>query len=250
MHKLAGAVAAIAVTLTVAAGSPAATAESPKVRLTSEIQLIPKRTGTAAEPVGARITANVELEARPPDDVPNVITAGRALLPRGIVLHGGDHPRCSKRTLDRDGQQGCPTKSIVGRAGNPALTDARDGFQPKVVLINGGSRTLFAHVTYFYPALFQEVFPLEIEPMRSQRWAYVLRFSIPRSVLTIVEDPIDIPELHVELGAEPASPNYLTTEHRCPKRGFLPYRIELSYERHTAPVTTGRATDRGRIACR
>lgn len=247
MYKLAGAGAAIVVALAVTAGSPAA--EPSKVRLTSEIRLVPKRAGTEMEPKGAEIRGKLRVTgASERDEPPAILTGGRMLMARGIALNGGDYPACELSVIDESGPRGCPKRSQTGygRGGPPPGRDLPVG--PKIEFVNGGYRRLYAYSTYFNPAFVQEPVVLRVRDARGRRWGQELRFDVPKSLQVIGGVPIAVPPfLTFTLGGKPYAPEYITTERRCPQHGFLPYRIELDY---TRDGVEGTATDRGRIACR
>lgn len=225
-----------------------AAASASGAELRSSMRIYPRRTGTIRDPNGTRIRARLRLDGETDSPSP-FLTSGEVLLPRGFVLNGHRYPSCAKRQLDREGPRGCPRRSILGTT-LPVFTFAdtqTDSQRQHIVLVNGGRRTLWAHVTIYNPAFVRESYPISIDALRG-RWSYRLSFAFPWRHLPAGEFPVPPPNVDIHIGHRPYSRKFVTTTRRCPKRGFLPYRIRLNHRQDDGEIAA--MTDRGRIACR
>lgn len=209
--------------------------------------MTPRKAGTKSHPRGVRLDgrlgfSRVQGLGRP------VITGGRVLLPRGIAYNGGSHPKCSGATLRSEGSEACPDGSIVGEGRTPSYADVVDGVTPRVLFVNAGARRIWAYTTLLSPAFLQEPVSIEVESLDPRRGSYALEFKVPDRLQVIAGVPSTMPSFVFRIGGKPYARDYLTSNGGCPKRGFRPYEVSLSYRFHP-DGPAGEAVDRGRLAC-
>ncbi len=230
---------------------PAAHAEtSPPFRV--KLKMMPKKAGTEDHPKGVKVSVGVNFEAPVGGRDSPVLLGGRLFVPRGVVFNGADYPACSLTIIRRDeSTENCPKQSIMGTSGKGmAHVEPPFGTQPQIIAVNGGARRIWAFATYYNPAFVQEPIGIKVRPLTSRRWSYELSFEMPAVLRIVAGVPMGVPpNLRFNLGGKPYARNYITTERRCPKRGFRRYEGSLSLEQF--PDRTVTTTDyRGRIACR
>lgn len=226
--------------------SPVTEASTTSFRL--DLSITPKRAATSSEPVGIQLKG--DLSFRPPADRAElpVVTGGKLVLPRNIELNGDRYPICRRRTMmSSKGVDRCPDRSIVGATTDFVFALPAFGYRPDIVFVNGGKRRLWAFTTYYNPALVRAPIRVDVVPARDRGSANELSFEVPAGLQTIVRTPMTVPDrLWFQIGGKPYPRRYLVSE-GCPKRGFTPYRLELSLSTPDAATTT--RSYRGRLRC-
>lgn len=236
---------ALAVIATAVVLTSASTATQAAVDFTSELEIKPAKMGTERHPRGVQLAGHLGFEMPAGEDHP-ILTRGRLLIPRGIRFNGADHKSCTKEVLDDSGPKGCPA-SIVGSGRIVSLEDPTNLSQ-NVTLLNGGARRIWAYTVLYNPTLVKEPVAVAVKRLPSRKWAYALEFVVPSSLRVVAGVPITLPAgFNFRIGGKAHARAYVTTDAKCPKRGFLPYRIELSLLKQDR--STSELRNRGRLAC-
>jgi len=216
---------AVAVVLgVVAAIAVGALAQDPKVQTTFTIDadVIPNKAGTPKDPQGVKIKASARFFS--PEGVePPIVTRGYALFPRAGDYNPQLFPRCSKRTLDRDGPRFCPKGSQIGAARATAYADSIIT-RPKIEIFNGGPKVAFAYVTLYQPALVQTAVPAQIQELPRGMWKYKVSVKIPEALQVVAGVPIAARSIKGWVGK-----GELITSTSCPKSRRWPYEVKTFF---------------------
>ncbi|MEX1141442.1 MAG: hypothetical protein WD993_08365 [Thermoleophilaceae bacterium] len=210
-----------------------ATAQAPvETTVRIKAKVIPSKAGTPRDPQGVKIRASARFFT--PDGVEKPIaTHGYALLPRAGEWNGGRYPKCDKRTLDREGPDGCPKRSRIGRATGTVYAD-NVITKPEIEIFNGGQRLAFAYVTLYHPALVQEAIPVRIKKLRRGRWGYRVSLRIPVSLQVVAGVPIAPRSLRGQVGR-----GKIITTTSCPRNRRWPYRVKTFFSNGTSHTFDG-----------
>jgi len=206
----------------VAAIAVAAFAQQIQTTFTVDAQVIPNKAGTPKDPQGVKIKASARFFT--PDGVEKpVVTHGYALFPRAGDYNPQLFPRCSAKTLDRDGPEKCPEGSQIGAARASAYADTIITY-PKIEIFNGGRKVAFAYVTLYQPALVQIAVPARIEELPRGMWKYKVSVRIPRVLQVVAGVPIAARSIKGWVGKG----NLITTT-SCPKSRRWPYEVKTFF---------------------
>jgi hypothetical protein len=230
-------IAGIAVLAVVAAVAVGALAQDVQTTFTVDAQVIPNKAGTPKDPRGVKIKASARFFS-PQGVDPPIVTHGHALFPRAGDYNPQLFPRCSERTLNRDGPEACPKNSQIGAARASAYADTIITY-PKIEIFNGGKKVAFAYVTLYQPALVQIAIPARIEELPSGMWKYKVSVKIPRVLQVVAGIPIAARSIKGWVGK-----GKLITSTSCPKSRRWPFEV-------TTHFTTGKPyTYRDAVPCR
>jgi hypothetical protein len=217
--------------------------ELPDTELSAKARATPSKAGTKQDPRGLAIDATARIDVEPGFEPP-IVTGVDLLIGKGLVWNGDDFVKCSKRVLDRSGPEGCPSKSIMGGAKVTARADTVVT-HPDVVLVNGGSKRLFAYTTLYHPALVQETVVVKTTKLTG-KWAYRESFRVPRKLQVVAGVPIQMTAVKMRVGGKPYAREYMTST-SCPKGGWR-YKATAHY-RFDATGETSKDTIEGSIPC-
>jgi len=136
----------------------------------------------------------------------------------------------------------------MGSANDYAIVDPPTP-APRLTLVNGGHRRIWAYAVLYHPTLVKETVPIRVKALESRQWSYELSFTTPRSLRVVAGVPISAPNrVSFKLGGKRYAKRYLTSNRRCPERGFRRYEGSFSYMRND--FSQGSTGFTGRIACR
>lgn len=183
---------------------------------TAKARVIPNRAGTPKDPQPVVIRASARAVTEPGYERP-IFQGGYALFPRAGNYNGDDFPRCGKRTLDREGPDGCPPRSQIGSGGGTVYADTVVT-KPKIEIFNAGNKLAFAYVTLYHPALVREAIPIRIKEFPRGKWKYKASVSVPVSLQVVAGIPIAAGTVHIKVGRG----NLIETT-SCPKSRRWPY---------------------------
>jgi hypothetical protein len=189
---------------------PELTTFSAKARVT------PNRAGTPRDPQGVTIRSSVRVVTAAGYEPP-VFLHGYALFPRSGNYNGDDFPRCTRRTLYREGTDGCPRRSRIGSGTGTAYAD-RIITHPRIEIFNGGGELALAYVTLYRPALVREPIPVRIEELPRGRWKYKVSVRVPEVLQVVAGIPIAARSLRLKVGRG----NLIETT-SCPPSRRWPY---------------------------
>jgi len=237
MRKIGYLALALATALAGFAVVPAAAQSPNDTKLRIKAAVFPTKAGTKRNPRGVKLRVKANWSSPRGIERP-VVTRAIALFPRGSLYNGGKYPRCSKRTLDREGIRGCPERSIMGRASGVAWAD-QERTRPRVQIVNGGPRRVWFYTTLFNPAFVQEAVPGFISKVRGRRWAYRLRLVVPRSLRIVAGVPIALTSFNARAGRG----EWLATT-GCPRNRRWAFKVTTFFS------TGGKDTFRDAVRCR
>jgi hypothetical protein len=222
----------------VAALAVPSTAQSPiQTTFVIDAQVVPNKAGTPKDPQGVKIKASARFDS--PEGVePPIVTRAEILFPRHGDWNGGRYPKCTERTLDRDGPERCPKESRIGFMRATAYADTIIT-RPKIEIFNGGQTLALAYVTLYRPALVQDAIPVRIKLLRSGKWKYRVSFRIPEVLQVVAGVPIAARSVKGWVGR-----GEIITSTSCPRSRRWPYQA-------TAWFTVGEPyTYRDSVPCR
>ncbi|MEX1141390.1 MAG: hypothetical protein WD993_05080 [Thermoleophilaceae bacterium] len=223
---------------------PASAQDVPQTDVKAKVRATPTKAGTTASPRGHTFRATVKVATEPGFDPP-IVTGAEILVGRGVVWNGDDYAKCSKRTLDRRGPEGCPRKSIMGAGTGTARADTVIT-KPDFVFVNAGAERLYVYTTLYHPALVQETLVIRRKELRG-RWRYHDTFRVPKSLQVVAGVPIQVTGIRFRIGGKPYA-RKLVASTSCPRGGWR-YRVKVHY---LHDLTGERSSDvvASRIACR
>jgi len=212
-----------AVPLAVLALAPAAGAQTAadQTKLTVKAKVTPNKAGTKRNPRGVKLRVRATWDHPPGVERP-VVSKAFVWFPRGSVFNGGKYPRCSRRTLERSGPDGCPSKSVMGRATGVAWADTIRT-KPRIQIVNGGKRKVWLYTTLYRPALVREPVPMYIKRTRG-RWAYKARIVVPKVLQVVAGVPVALTSFNSVAGRG----KWLATT-GCPKSRRWRFKVVTKY---------------------
>jgi len=212
-----------ATALALVAIAPAATAQTgaADTKLTIKAKVTPNKAGTKKRPRPVKLRVRAAWQHPSGVERP-VVARAEAWFPRGSLYNGGRHPRCSKRTMDQRGTDGCPKRSIMGRAGGLAYADDIRT-KPEIVIVNGGPRMVWLYTTLYRPALVREAVPMRIARARG-RWAYKATIRVPRVLQVVAGVPVALARFNSLAGRG----DWLATT-GCPKSRRWPFKVRTHF---------------------
>jgi len=243
VHRTLGLLAAGAVVAGSLGAAPAIGQDDmPDTQLSAEARATPSKAGTKRHPQGVAIEATAKIGSEAGYEPP-IVTGVDLLVGKGLVMNANDYVKCAKRVLDREGPEGCPKKSIMGRADVTARADTVIT-HPDVVLINAGWKQTFAYTTLYQPALVQETIVVKRTRM-SGKWAHRESFRVPEHLQVVAGVPIQVTAARLRVGGKPYAPDYIAST-SCPKGGWK-YRATAYYLYSTG--ATGQDTFESSVPC-
>lgn len=206
----------------VAVIAAAAFAQEIQTTFTIDAEVIPNKAGTPKDPQGVKIKASARFFS-PQGVEPPVVTHGYALFPRAGDYNPQLFPRCSERTLNRDGPEACPEGSQIGAGRASAYADTIITY-PKIEIFNGGKKLAFGYVTLYQPALVQVAVPARIEEIPSGMWKYKVSVKIPQVLQVVAGVPIAARSIKGWVGK-----GDLITSTSCPKSRRWPFEVKTFF---------------------
>jgi hypothetical protein len=213
-----------ALALAILAGTaPAAVAQSAadQTKLTVKAKVTPNKAGTKRNPRGVKLRVQANWDHPAGVERP-VIAEAFAWFPRGSLYNGGKYPRCSKRTLMRDGPDRCPRKSLMGKATGVAWADTIRT-KPRIRIVNGGPRKVWLYTTLYRPALVQTPVPMYVKRTRG-KWAYKTRIVVPKVLQIVAGIPVALSNFKANAGRG----DWLATT-SCPKSRRWRFKVRTEY---------------------
>jgi hypothetical protein len=227
----------LALALTAAlAPSAGAQTGADDTKLTVKATVTPNKAGTKRNPRGVRLRVRANWNHPAGVERPVIDTAD-VWFPRGSLYNGGKHPRCTKRTLDRQGPAGCKKRSLMGSATGVAWADTVRT-KPRIRIVNGGARMVWLYTTLYQPALVREPVPMRIRKTRGP-WAYKARISVPKVLQVVAGIPVALASFNSVAGRG----KWIATT-GCPKSRRWRFRVKTNY------AGGGSSTFTDRIRCR
>ena len=213
-----------ATALAVAAAGPASAAAqtgADGTKLTIRAKVTPNKAGTKKKPRGVKLRVRANWKHPAGVERP-VVARAETWFPRGSLYNGHRYPRCTKRTMDRQGTAGCPKRSIMGRAGGLAWADDVRT-KPDIVIVNGGRRMVWLYTTLYRPALVREAVPMRVRRTRG-RWAYKATIRVPRVLQVVAGVPVALARFNAVAGRG----NWLATTF-CPKSRRWRFKVRTHF---------------------
>jgi hypothetical protein len=188
----------------------------PQTSVTVDAKVTPNNAGTKKKPQGVKLSGSIRwtTEAGQP---PPIITKFDILIGKGGVYNGGKYPKCSLARANSRGPQGCPKKSIVGKATGEALADDVIT-RPQVTFINGGANRVCFYTVLNNPARVQTCVPGVIRKLSGGKWAYRVTITVPKVLQVVAGVPIALRSIKWQTGRPWAKDLIVTTS--CPKGGW------------------------------
>jgi hypothetical protein len=227
MRKLGASLVAI-VAVGAVAVAPSVAQDLPDTSIKVNAKVTPKNAGTKKNPQGVTLSGTVNWTTEAGFEPP-VITGADVLIGKGGKYNGGKYPRCSAKTLKRDGGAGlkyCPKKSIMGNGTGVALADTVET-KPKVVFVNGGAKEMYFYTTLFHPAFVQEPVIAKISKPGG-KYAYRVRLKVPENLQIVAGVPIALKQFKYKIGGKKYAKDYFVTT-SCPKGGYS-FNVKTFYQ--------------------
>lgn len=168
-----------------------------QTKLTIDAKTTPDKAGSKRKPRPVKLSVRARWDHPAGIERP-VVREAAVWFPRGWLYNGARHPRCSARTLDRDGPGACPRKSLMGKATGVAWADTVRT-KPRVVIVNGGPRRVWLYTTLYRPALVQKAVPMYVARAGGQ-WSYKSRIVVPRVLQVVAGVPIALTSFEATAG--------------------------------------------------
>lgn len=205
-------------------------AQSPtQTTLTVSSKVNNNKAGTKRNPQAVRLTVNTRWTT--PDGLERpVITRALARFPKGAKWNGGNFPKCSQNTLNRQGLRGCPKSSLIGTGTGTAFADTVIT-RPKITIVNGGAKRVCLYTVLNNPARVQAPVPGVIRKKRG-KFAYEVQFTVPRVLQVVAGVPIQLRDLTFRAGktigrGKKKRGIFETTF--CPRNKQWPFEVETFY---------------------
>ncbi len=157
----------------------------------------PLTAGSPRHPQGLQLRMTFGWTGLTQPDQP-LITGIDVWFPKGSVYNGGSYPRCSLRTLDVRGPEGCPRGAIMGKGSGVAFADTTLT-RPRITVVNGGPREVYFYTVLNNPARVQEPVVGHITPAHGD-FSYHLSATIPESLRVVAGVPIELTSLSFSAG--------------------------------------------------
>jgi hypothetical protein len=207
---------AIGIAVTSATAQDEAARDEPVTTLSADVEMTPTRAGTRQRPRAVTLGGTAKIVTEPGFDPP-IVTGVDIYVGHGLSWNGDDYVTCSKRVLDSKGPKGCPQRSIMGSGVATARADTVNT-RIDVVMVNGGSKTLYAHASLTNPARVQETVVVKTTAPGG-RWRYRDSFTIPKSLQVVAGVPIQVTGMTFSLGGRSWAREYITST-SCPSGGW------------------------------
>ena len=166
------------------------------------------------------------------------IVAVDGLAPaRTYRTDGSRFPTCSYRRLNAAGPAACPSKSIMGHGGGVARADKTLTY-PRITVVNGGARRVFAYTVLNNPARVQTPVIGKISKL-SGRWSYRLHIVIPKVLQVVAGVPLVLQSLNIHVGRG----DWLATTY-CPPSRHWQFHAVTRFSDGQRKITNGS------VACR
>jgi hypothetical protein len=195
MRKLISTV--IVAALLVGSSAAVASASSRTPIVLARAAAAPLTAGSPRHPQGLKLQMGFGWQGYAPQDQP-MVTGIDVWFPRGSVYNGARYPRCSVRTLDVAGPQGCPRHSIMGTGTGTATADTTIT-RPQITVVNGGPDVVYFYTVLNNPARVQEPVIGHITRLRG-RFIYHLSAVIPQNLRIVAGVPIKLTYLTITAG--------------------------------------------------
>jgi hypothetical protein len=170
---------------------------SPPITVRVFPKVTPNRAGTPAHPQGVHVDVRITIGI-PTGYEPPLVDTIDVWFPRGGIYNGSRFPTCSYRRLNAAGPVACPPRSIMGHGGGVARADTTLTY-PKITVVNGGARRVFAYTVLNNPARVQTPVIGTISKL-SGRWSYRLHVVIPKVLQVVAGVPLVLQSLSFHVG--------------------------------------------------
>jgi hypothetical protein len=230
-------VATVGVLAVVGVGVAVAATTFPTVTVTPTVSST--KAGTKAHPKGVTLKtvfAWQKLGANLQPDVTNFVVK----FPKGSLWQGAKYPTCSKAVLNSKGPKGCNPASIIGSGVGVAYAD-KVLTKPKIIVVNGGAKTIYFYTELNNPGRVYEPVPGHISGA-SGPYAYTLTTTVPQNLRVVAGTPIELTNLTVTVGH-----GAILATTGCPG-GKWPYAVTTKYLNENTGAT-GAASWTSTIHC-
>ncbi|NLT07689.1 MAG: hypothetical protein GXY03_15475 [Solirubrobacterales bacterium] len=244
-HRTPAAVVLAAVVAAALAAPPAQGQDDvPDTKLSTSAKAFPSKAGTKKRPRGLKIRASARIDVEPGYEPP-IVTGVDILVGRGFAWNADRFVKCTKRTLDQRGPDGCPKQSIMGAAKITARADTIFT-HPDMVFVNAGWKRTLAYTTLYRPALVRETIIVKRTKVPGRRWSHRESLRVPRTLQVVAGVPIQLVSARLEIGGKRYARDYIAST-SCPRGGWR-YRVTAYYL--FATDARGEDTVDGSIPCR
>jgi hypothetical protein len=233
-----------AVAVGAAAVVPAMAQDLPDTRIVSTVKATPNKAGTPKHPRGMSIAASGKLIVEPGFDPP-VVTGLDILVGKGLVWNSGKYAACSKPTLDRQGPDGCPPKSIMGSAVATGMADTVPA-RLQVVFFNGRGGEKYAYATLDNPARVQTTIVVKSSKPKDDRWEHRETLRVPQVLQVVAGVPVRLTSIQFKIGGKSYAKDLIAST-SCPRGGWK-YQVTAHYL-YDLLNQTDEEVSAGSIAC-
>jgi hypothetical protein len=197
------------------------------------------KAGTKAHPKGVTLKTVFTWQKLGAANQPDV-TSFVVKFPKGSLWQGAKYPSCSMSTLNSKGPKGCPSTSIIGSGSGIAYAD-KVLTKPKIIVVNGGAKTIYFYTELNNPGRVYEPVPGHITGA-SGAYAYTLSVAVPKNLQVVAGTPIELTNLNVTVGHAA-----ILATTGCPG-GKWPYTVTTQYKNYNLGGT-GSASFKSVIHC-
>jgi hypothetical protein len=165
----------------------------------------PAADGAASESVsvlGSRVAVDAQrvtlgLRLRQPAGIdPPIARTMTVTLLGDIAYRGGAQPACDVATIQRDGAEACPPKSVIGKGVAVGSADTAEA-RATITLLNGGPGTVLLATVVRNPAYVKRVVPGTI--VKDDRGGLKIDFTLPENLQNVGGVPVGLQRLDLAL---------------------------------------------------
>jgi hypothetical protein len=179
------------------------------------------KAGTAAHPKGVTLKTVFTWQKLGANNQPDVINF-LVKFPKGSLWQGAKYPSCSLRAIRSSrGPRACPSASIIGSGNGIAYADTTLT-RPKIIVVNGGAKTIYFYTELNNPGRVYEPVVGHIS-RTGGAYAYTLSTTVPQNLRVVSGTPIELTNLTVTVGH-----GAILATTGCPG-GKWPYAVTTKY---------------------
>lgn len=188
-------VALVAVVVAIAAAAALA-ATWPTVTVTPTVSST--KAGTKAHPKAVTLKTVFAWQKLGPNNQP-IVTNFVVKFPKGSLWQGAKYPTCPEQTMAHyKNTSHCPKGSIIGSGNGIAYADTVKT-KPKIIVVNGGAKTIYFFTELNNPGRVYEPVVGHISGA-SGAYAYTLSTTVPKNLQIVAQTPIELTNLTVTVG--------------------------------------------------
>lgn len=179
------------------------------------------KAGTKAHPKAVTLKTVFTWQKLGANNQPDVINF-LVKFPKGSLWQGAKYPTCAEKTMSHyQNTNHCPKGSIIGSGNGIAYAD-RTITKPKIIVVNGGAKTIYFFTELNNPGRVYEPVPGHIS-RASGPYAYTLTTTVPNNLRIVAGTPIELTNLTVSVGH-----GAILATTGCPG-GKWPYAVTTKY---------------------